>query len=155
MEKGRRKVLFISALFTFGSALFVPQYDINRRPYFTDPVPIKKVRVSFILGSDDFSYDSLLDFIAVLFLHILSERVNIVTEISPKHLTWMFGACHQLCITFAMLITSIIGWAIPVGTYRDIRNYFAWRLAYAGQCALSIVQVILLLTLFEVESTAD
>ena len=66
----------------------------------------------------------------------------------------MFGACHQLCITFAMLITSIIGWALPVGTYRDIRNSFAWIFAYAGPCAFSILQVILLLTMFKYESPA-
>jgi len=46
-----------------------------------------------------------------------SSNKYLVNEITPKHLTGMFGSCHQLFITIAILFSSIIGIFLPTERY--------------------------------------
>lgn len=65
----------------------------------------------------------------------------------------MFGSCHQLFVTFASIIISVIGMTLP----NDIKIgepsiSLLWRFGYAGPLAFSIIQVILLFTVYKYES---
>ncbi|MGL5389772.1 MAG: sugar porter family MFS transporter [Serratia sp. (in: enterobacteria)] len=75
-----------------------------------------------------------------------------INEISPKHLTGAFGSCHQLCITFAILIVSIFGLGLPTLSNQEVRDHLSWRFGYAGPFFLSLIQVILILTVYRYES---
>ena len=75
-----------------------------------------------------------------------------INEISPKHLTGMFGACHNLCIALSCVISSAIGMCLPDLTNEEARSYYLWRISYATPLLLSFIQVILMLTVYRHES---
>ena len=79
--------------------------------------------------------------------------VIVVNEIAPKHLTGLFGSCHQLFLTFAIMITSVIGICLPRDLGKEgLRSSLIWRFGYAGPLFLSIPQVLLLYFVYKYES---
>ena len=75
-----------------------------------------------------------------------------INEIAPKHYTGMFGTCHQLCITIATLITATIGVTLPKLSNEETRSSPIWRLGYGAPLIFSLVQSILLFTIYKYES---
>lgn len=80
----------------------------------------------------------------------------LVNEISPKHLTGMFGSCHQLFVTLAIALCSIFGiFAKKLGEEEieeTNRHSFLWRVGYGVPFLLSGLQVLLLLIVYRYES---
>ena len=72
----------------------------------------------------------------------------LVNEIAPKHLTGTFGSCHQLLLTFAIVITYFIGLILPDGSAEELRGSMSWRVAMAMPAILAMIQVLLLLTVY-------
>jgi len=65
----------------------------------------------------------------------------------------MFGACHQLFLTFATIITAVVGMSLRVEEdYIKQRQNWAWRLAYAGPLFFSLLQMTMLVLLYTFES---
>ena len=137
MKKSRRLVLFLGAFLCLIGALFM----------------------SIIHNPDGDNKGSSLAFFGIgrffmgLAVGLYSSVVpTYINEVSPKHLTGMFGSCHQLCITIASLVAAIIGMTLPDLTNDEARDSMSWRVSYAAPFFLSIIQVILILTVFRYES---
>ena len=81
-----------------------------------------------------------------------SVTPSYINEISPSHLTGMFGSCHQLFVTFAIVITSIIGLVLPEGDPHELKESISWRLAFGFPAVLSVAQVLLVLFVYTDDS---
>ena len=81
-----------------------------------------------------------------------------ISEIVPSNLSGIFGSCHQLFLTFAIVVTSIIGLMLPkvdVHTNpKDIQNSLSWRLAFGAPLIFCALQVLLLATVYTYDSPA-
>lgn len=76
-----------------------------------------------------------------------------MNEISPKHLTGVFGSSHQLCVTIGSLAAALIGLIPPLPITKDeARDTFVWRIGYSIPLFLAIVQVILITSIYRFES---
>lgn len=74
---------------------------------------------------------------------------------APKHLTGLFGSCHQLLLCFAIVISALIGLGLPdISTLStaDVRKSASWRFGYGGCFAFSIVQCVLLVLVYNYET---
>lgn len=65
----------------------------------------------------------------------------------------MFGACHQLFLTFATMITAVVGMSLTIeeNATKQWKNW-AWRLAYAGPLVFSLLQMVMLSMVYKFES---
>lgn len=65
----------------------------------------------------------------------------------------MFGACHQLFITFSIMLTTVIGMFLKVeDTAEKQRENWQWRFAYGGSIVFVFFQVLLLVLVYKDES---
>lgn len=80
--------------------------------------------------------------------------ILIVNEISPVHLTGAFGSCHQLMITLAIVITYFIGFILPKSGQKIevYQNNLTWKLGMAFPGFMSIIQILLMLTVYTLDS---
>ena len=94
MKRGRRMVLFIAAFFCFIGAFFMVIIH--------NPGEINNT-LSILFYSTGRLF---MGFAVGIYSTDIPTYIN---EISPKHLTGMFGACHNLCIALSCVISSAIG----------------------------------------------
>ena len=137
MKRGRRMVLFIAAFFCFIGAFFMVIIH--------NPGEINNT-LSILFYSTGRLF---MGFAVGIYSTDIPTYIN---EISPKHLTGMFGACHNLCIALSCVISSAIGMGLPDLTNEEARSYYLWRISYAAPLLLSFIQVILILTIYRHES---
>ncbi|MGL5385959.1 MAG: sugar porter family MFS transporter [Serratia sp. (in: enterobacteria)] len=137
IKKSKRLVLFIGAFLCLIGALFmsiIHNPDGNNKSSSLAIFGIGRLFMGFAVG---------------LYSSVVPPYIN---EISPKHLTGTFGSCHQLCVTIASLVAAIIGLTLPTLTNDEARDHLSWRFAYSGPFFLSVIQVILILTVYRYES---
>ena len=77
----------------------------------------------------------------------------VVNEIAPKHLTGLFGSCHQLLLTAGIVLTAVIGMLLDENMGKDeLMSSLVWRFGYAGPVFFSALQVLLLFFVYKYES---
>eukprot|EP00826_Nyctotherus_ovalis_P035502 TRINITY_DN3054_c0_g7_i1.p1 TRINITY_DN3054_c0_g7~~TRINITY_DN3054_c0_g7_i1.p1 ORF type:complete len:305 (+),score=34.99 TRINITY_DN3054_c0_g7_i1:448-1362(+) len=90
---------------------------------------------------------------SVIPIYSMLHEYCVVNEIAPKHLTGMFGACHQLFLSLATMLTALVGMSLTVEEdHERQRESWSWRLAYAGPLLFSSLQMLLLALVYKFES---
>ena len=81
-------------------------------------------------------------------------NLKIVNEITPKRFSGAFGSCHQLFLTFAIVITYLIGMLLPSSDADAdmVRSSSGWRVAMAMPGILAAIQVLLLIFVYKLDS---
>jgi len=138
-SRGRRYVLFLGAIFAVFGVIFMSAIQMPRTDH-------KGSSVAFLC------FGRLLMGLSVgLYSSMTPSYIN---EVTPDHLTGAFGSGHQLCITFAIIITYVIGLALPTGTAEELRSNLAWRVTMAIPGMIVLAQTLLLLFVFTDDSPA-
>lgn len=137
MANGRRILIYIAAALTLCAVLFM---SVIQHPDMHHPGA----------GLAYFCFGRLLIGLAVGFYS--SVIPSYINEVSPTHLTGVFGSCHQLFVTFAIVITSIIGLVLPEGSPHELQQSMSWRLAFGFPAILSAIQVLLIIFVFTDDS---